>query len=95
MKIRSHYNEQTELLKSEATLPIAELKTKATLGQGVLAPVREDLLNRVDFDSKANQRSRSETQRQSRSKEPIRDATSEQSVRAATKKPAIRGSTRK
>jgi hypothetical protein len=61
-------------------------RQKITLGQGVLAPVREVLLNRVDFD------------RKSRSKEPIRDATSgadqRSQVRAATKKPAIRRPTK-
>jgi hypothetical protein len=49
---------------------------KPTLGQGVLAPVREDLLNRVDFDSKEQIKGtdgRRNVRR--RSKEPIRDAT--------------------
>jgi hypothetical protein len=30
-------------------------RQKTTLGQGILAPVREDLLNRVDFYSKSRQ----------------------------------------
>jgi hypothetical protein len=61
-------------------------RRKATLGQGVLAPGREDLLNRVDFDSKGQIKgtirdatSGADQDGTSRgiSKELIRDATSE------------------
>jgi hypothetical protein len=62
---------ETELFNSAATLANAELKTKTTLVQGILAPVREDLLNRVDFASKKQITRADQRTDQRRSKESI------------------------